>query len=95
MAARRREIRFVAEARLSGGAGVFAVPIRIGDVGWYLAGRFGDRVIGEILSAAGAGTLERRILKVTGVELEQLFADWRAAAYEALRRFSTPRHGRR
>ena len=58
-------------------------PYRYGSAMWaYLAGRFGDRVLAEILSAAGAGTLEQRIRKVTGVELEQLFADWRAAAYE-------------
>ena len=58
-------------------------PYRYGSAMWaYLAGRFGDRVMAEILSAAGAGTFERRIQKVTGVELEQLFADWRAAAYE-------------
>ena len=58
-------------------------PYRYGSVMWaYLAGRFGDRVLGEILSAAGAGSLEKRIRKVTGVELEQLFTEWRAAAYE-------------
>jgi len=58
-------------------------PYRYGSAMWaYLAGRFGDRVLGEILSAAGGGTLEKRIRKVTGVELEQLFTEWRGAAYE-------------
>ena len=58
-------------------------PYRYGSAMWsYLAGRFGDRVLRDILSAAGAGTLDQRIRKVTGVELEQLFADWRATAYE-------------
>jgi Tol biopolymer transport system component len=61
-------------------------PYRFGSAMWaYLAGRFGDRVLAETLTAAGAGTLEQRIRKVTGVELELLFADWRAAAYEAYR----------
>jgi surface antigen Omp85-like protein/WD40 repeat protein len=58
-------------------------PYRYGSAMWaYLAGRFGDRVIAEILRAANAGTLDKRIRQVTGVEMERLFADWRAAAYE-------------
>jgi hypothetical protein len=58
-------------------------PYRLGSAMWaYLTGRFGDRLMADVLGAKGGGTFERRILKVTGVELEQLFADWRAAAYE-------------
>ena len=60
-------------------------PYRYGSAMWaYLAGRFGDRVMAEVLGA-GAGTFEKRLHKVTGVELEQLFSDWRAAAYDTYR----------
>lgn len=58
-------------------------PYRYGHAMWaYLAGRFGDRVIQDILKAGRSGSLERRIHKVTGVELHQLFAEWRTAAHE-------------
>lgn len=57
-------------------------PYRYGHAFWaYLAGRFGDRVIGDVLKARGAGALPRRILQVTGIGLDELFADWRTAAY--------------
>ena len=56
-------------------------PYRFGHAFWaYLAGRFGDQVIPDVLKAKGAGTLAKRILKVTGVELEELYRQWRAAA---------------
>jgi Tol biopolymer transport system component len=56
-------------------------PYRYGHALWaYLAGRFGDRVIPEILKARDAGTLPHRIKAVTGVELDTLFDDWRDAA---------------
>ena len=72
-------------ARASQAARTFS-PYRFGSAMWaYLTGRFGDRVIAEILNAAGAGSLEQRVRKVTGVELEQLFSEWRAAAYETYR----------
>jgi hypothetical protein len=58
-------------------------PYRYGHAFWaYLAGRFGDRVIPDILKARRAGALPRRIEAATGVTLDALFADWRAAAYE-------------
>src|SRR5712691_1472201 len=58
-------------------------PYRYGSAMWaYLAGRFGDHVLADIMIAPRGGTLEQRILKATGVALEQWFADWRAAAYE-------------
>jgi len=58
-------------------------PYRYGHALWaYLAGRYGDRVMGDVLKARGAGGLHARIKKVTGVEIEQLFAEWRAAACE-------------
>ena len=60
---------------------VFALSIRIGDVG--VSGRTLRRSHhGGRSDGAGAGTLEKRIHKVTGVELEQLFADWRATVYD-------------
>jgi Tol biopolymer transport system component len=78
----RDAIRFdLLPKRASQAARAFS-PYRYGSAMWaYIAGRFGDRVMGEILTAKGGGTLERRIRRVTGIELEQLFADWRAAAY--------------
>jgi Tol biopolymer transport system component len=56
-------------------------PYRYGHAMWaYLAGRFGDRVIAEILKAKEAGTFERRVKAVTGLDLETLFGDWRQAS---------------
>jgi hypothetical protein len=61
-------------------------PYRYGHAMWaYLAGRFGDRVVPEILKARNAGSFERRIKTVTGLELEQLFDQWREASYELFR----------
>ncbi|HEY7500434.1 MAG TPA: BamA/TamA family outer membrane protein [Vicinamibacterales bacterium] len=58
-------------------------PYRYGHAFWaYIAGRFGDRVIPAILKAKEDGSVERRIKSVTGVELDDLFADWRKTAYE-------------
>ncbi|HSL24443.1 MAG TPA: BamA/TamA family outer membrane protein [Vicinamibacterales bacterium] len=58
-------------------------PYRYGHALWaYIGGRFGDRAIPEILKARDAGSLPRRIKAVTGLELDALFADWRAAANE-------------
>lgn len=57
-------------------------PYRYGHAVWaYLAGRFGDRVMGEVLKAGRSGSLGKRLHAVTGAELEQLFADWRTAAH--------------
>ena len=56
-------------------------PYRYGHALWaYMAGRFGDHVVPAILKAREAGSLERRIKAVTGLELQQVFDDWRAAA---------------
>jgi hypothetical protein len=61
-------------------------PYRYGSAMWaYIAGRFGEGVIGDVLKARQAGTLERRIGAVTGVEFDRLYADWRAAASDAYR----------
>jgi hypothetical protein len=57
-------------------------PYRYGHAFWaYLAGRFGDRVIPQILKASKSSRLPRRIEAVTGFELQALFADWRQAAH--------------
>jgi hypothetical protein len=58
-------------------------PYRYGAAMWaYLAARFGDAVMGNVLKAGRSGTFERQILQVTGFTLEKLFNDWRAAAAE-------------
>jgi hypothetical protein len=58
-------------------------PYRYGHSMWaYLAGRFGDRVIPEILKARRVGSLPRRIKAATGLELDVLFANWRQGAHE-------------
>lgn len=69
-------------------------PYRYGHAFWaYLAGRFGDRIAEDVLKARQSSSLQRRIKNVTGVELEQLFADWRTAAYERYGAVAQPKHG--
>ncbi len=81
----RDAVRFDLLPKRASQAALEFSPYRYGSAMWaYLAGRFGDRMMAEILGA-GAGTFEKRMHKVTGVELEQLFSDWRAAAYETHR----------
>jgi hypothetical protein len=61
-------------------------PYRYGHAFWaYLAGRFGDQVIPDILKARTSSALHKRILSVTGVELDELFDDWRKTAHERYR----------
>src|SRR4029078_1857645 len=58
-------------------------PYRYGSAMWtYLSGRFGDRVLREVLTMKSAAGLNERIQKVTGATLDEIFADWRNAAYE-------------
>ena len=58
-------------------------PYRYGHAMWaYLAGRFGDRVIAEILKAKDVGSFERRVKAVTGFDLDTLFADFRQASHD-------------
>jgi hypothetical protein len=59
-------------------------PYRYGHALWaYMAGRFGDRVIPEILKARSSGAaLDKRIERVTGVSLDRIFEDWRKAAHD-------------
>jgi len=54
-------------------------PYRWGQALWaYIAGRYGDEVIGRILKAAGrAGNAEGAISSVLKISIEQLSQDWR------------------
>jgi Tol biopolymer transport system component len=56
-------------------------PYQYGHAMWaYLAGRFGRRVIVDVLNARGS--IEKRIHEATEMELERLYEEWRAASYE-------------
>jgi len=56
-------------------------PYRYGHAMWaYLAGRFGDHMIEDVLKADGPSSLEKRLQKITGVEFAELYADFRKAA---------------
>jgi Tol biopolymer transport system component len=58
-------------------------PYRYGHAFWaYLAGRFGDQVIPALLKTRDPLSPAKRIKAITGVELEELYSDWRKAAYE-------------
>ncbi len=57
-------------------------PYRLGHALWaYLAERFGDRLMREVLKARKAGTLDKRMLAATGFDMKQLYADWRDASH--------------
>ncbi len=61
-------------------------PYRYGQALWaYLAGRFGDRVIGESLRKLGpkSNDAETVLKQVTGVDVKTLSKDWHAAIREA------------
>jgi Tol biopolymer transport system component len=63
-------------------------PYRYGHAFWsYVAGRFGDEVIGDMLRAAVGtrGGHFTAIEAILAVEEEQLSKDWHAAIYEAYR----------
>lgn len=56
-------------------------PYRYGHAFWaFLAGRYGDRIIPDILKAKGSSSIDRRLEKITGLKLDELFAEWREAA---------------
>ena len=63
-------------------------PYRYGHAFWaYVAGRFGDPVVGELLRATGPdGNVEAAIAAVLGVETDTLTRDW----HEATRRTYAP-----
>jgi Tol biopolymer transport system component len=60
-------------------------PYRYGQALWsYIAGRFGDATVGEILKVTGRSPdAEKAIEEVTGVKIEDLSKDWHAAVREA------------
>jgi Tol biopolymer transport system component len=56
-------------------------PYLYGHAWWaYLAGRFGDGVLGDALRAGRKGTFAQRIRQVTGIGLDEVYDDFRAAA---------------
>jgi len=60
-------------------------PYRYGHAFWaYVAGRFGDRVVGDLLKATGPdGNIEAAIAGVLGVDQEQLTTEWHDATRKA------------
>ncbi len=71
------------------------MPYRYGHALWaYVAGRFGDQVIGRMLKAASrGGGVPASIGSVLNVSLEELSRDWRQAlrdAYEPVLRAAAP-----
>src|SRR5688572_12833651 len=60
-------------------------PYRYGHAFWaYVAGRWGDRVVGDMLRATGPrGDIEAAIQAVLGVDEDTLTRDWHAATYAA------------
>ena len=63
-------------------------PYRYGQAVWaFIGGRFGDRVIGDMLRAGGGrdGGYDRAIESVLGIKTEELSKEWHAAVFEAYR----------
>ena len=73
-------------------------PYRYGQAFWaFLAGHYGDQVVGQVLKAAGrSGDVGRALLNVTGMKVDSLSSLWHGdveAAYTPLRgRQSLPGH---
>ena len=66
-------------------------PYRYGHAFWaYLTARFGDGLMSGIFRDGTAGNLGERFKEVTGADLDELFADWRAAVME---RYGDPAGG--
>lgn len=66
-------------------------PYRYGHAMWaYLAGRFGDRIIADVLKDGRSSGINHRLRNVTGVDLQQLFDDWRALAYDHYKSGGSP-----
>jgi hypothetical protein len=64
-------------------------PYRWGQALWaYLAGRFGDRILGDALRKVGARTTDAEgVLKlVVGVDTKQLTTEWHAAVIAAVKK---------
>lgn len=63
-------------------------PYRYGHAFWsYVAGRFGDEVIGDMLRAAAGtrGGYRTAIEAILGVGVDELSKDWQSATFEAYR----------
>ena len=59
-------------------------PYRYGQALWaYLAGRYGDEVVGRALKAALRGDAESALERVTGIETKELSDAWHASIREA------------
>jgi Tol biopolymer transport system component len=64
-------------------------PYQYGHAFWaYLAQRFGDDVVAKVLKPGKRGRLNDRMRQATGVELDALYAAWRAAVMSADREVS-------
>ena len=60
-------------------------PYRYGHALWsYLAARFGDSVIGQVLRTPARGGVLARLERATGVAADPLTRDWHASVYAAL-----------
>ena len=64
-------------------------PYRYGQAVWaYIGGKYGDKVIGDLLQAAGTGRnsdYRSAFKKVLGVDTKTLSSDWHAAEFDAYR----------
>ena len=60
-------------------------PYRYGHAFWaYVAGRWGDRAVGDLLRATGPdGNIEAAIAGVLGIDSDQLTTDWHEATKKA------------
>ena len=59
-------------------------PYQYGHAFWtYLAGRFGDTVVRKALKPGKRAKLQEQMRHATGMELDALFADWRASVVSA------------
>jgi surface antigen Omp85-like protein/WD40 repeat protein len=70
-------------------------PYRFGQAFWsFIAGRYGDAMVGEILRRAGhAGSAELALEQVTGLKTDSLSKLWRSeieASYDPLSRVTSP-----
>lgn len=56
-------------------------PYRLGHAMWaYMTGRFGDRLMADVLKAGRAGSLDKRFRAATGLGVSELYAEWREHA---------------
>jgi dipeptidyl aminopeptidase/acylaminoacyl peptidase len=59
-------------------------PYRYGHAFWaYVAGRWGDRTVGEMLRAGAGGDVKVAIASVLGIDDQQLTEDWHQATRKA------------